>query len=156
MKYTNDQALEILAEASLPAGGGECGETAIAINRVLFGGKGEYVAVANKYLFEQKNRFAGHVGVRVGDDVWDAEGVWENEPEPEDFLAWGMLDPEDPDYGFPTEEDAYEVVLLDGLTEDEVRDLLPECSLLDSFKHLKKIAEGYMENPSKLKAKLLR
>ena len=126
--YTNDQVLEILSVTDLSAGQGKCGEIAIAINEVLFAGAGEYIAAANKFLW-QHGIFVGHVAVRIGSDVWDAEGIWENDPAPEEFLAWGILDPEDPEYVFDNENDAYEVELLESLSENDIRAMLPgTCS----------------------------
>lgn len=121
---TNDALLEILERAKLEGMGGRCGDVAIAINRVLFDFEGELVAAANRHLWD-RGQFAGHVAVRVGDDVWDAQGVWEDEPVPEDLLSWGMLDPEDPDYGLPTDAAAEDVIFLEDLSEDDVRAMLP-------------------------------
>jgi hypothetical protein len=80
--------------------GGECAETAIAINDVLFGDEGVLVAAANKWLWENEGRMVGHVAVEWSGAYWDAEG----KKEWEEIEHWGMLDPEDPDYDFGTED----------------------------------------------------
>jgi hypothetical protein len=56
----------------------------------------------------------GHVGVRDRNGVvWDGEGAYEGDAI-EEFLAWGAVDPGDPDYGLDDEAQALDVVLLDG------------------------------------------
>jgi hypothetical protein len=122
---TDDDRLSILARAQelgLVGAGGACGDTAMAINELLFGGKGEIVAAVNKYLYRYQYRAVGHFGVRVGDQIWDYEGAFDGPEGLEEFMAWGMLDPEDPDYGFWTEEDAHEVELVEGWTARDMKE----------------------------------
>lgn len=124
---TDEDRLEILGhavDAGLAFGGGACGEVAIAINDVLFDGKGTLVAVANKALLDQ-GRFVGHVGVRDKRGVvWDSEGTYDNADALEEFKAWGMVDARDHDL---TDEEAHEVVMFDTMP-NAVRRLLPKCS----------------------------
>ncbi len=137
----DEDRLDILAIAGdlgLGCGGGFCGGIALAINRLLFGGSGEPVAAVNRYLWKTHRRPVGHVGVRApsSDDpsediIWDAEGTFEGDVI-EDFLAWGMLETDDPDYAplFPKptktnsarlEKLGSDVILLDG---DEALDAI--------------------------------
>jgi len=74
--------------------GGACGEAAIAINRVLFGGAGKIVGAFNE-AFLSRGRMIGHVCVLVDGSYWDADGY------PKDLAdidSWGMLDPDDQDH----------------------------------------------------------
>lgn len=115
----NDIASRVLQIANLYGFGGECAETAIAINDVLFNGEGRIVAAVNKWLWESERRMVGHVAVEYGDMYWDAEGQknWE------DIESWGMLDEEDPDYDFGDDPEekinrAYEVEKIYPTRED--------------------------------------
>jgi hypothetical protein len=85
---------ECLSRAELDGWAGQCGPAAIAINRVLLGGKGTYIVAYNKGMMRRRNHFVGHVAVRYGGFLWDAEG----QIEPDDLEAWGMLAPDDLDY----------------------------------------------------------
>jgi hypothetical protein len=111
-----DIVFQILEKAKIEGFGGACAEAAVAINNVLFDGEGTLVAAVNKYLWEKYGRMTGHVAVYYDPDgsYWDAEG----EKDWEHIESWGMLDPEDPDYGFPNEEAAYEVVRLEPTAEE--------------------------------------
>lgn len=73
--------------------GGACSAAAARINKVIFKGKGKYAAGVNEYLLEHE-RIAGHVVVSFAGRFWDSEGI----VDPDDLLAWGMVDPDDPDY----------------------------------------------------------
>lgn len=85
----------VLERADLDGMSGRCAAAAIAINEVLFAGKGGYWAAYNRPLLEKAGAFWGHVVVQAPNGVlWDAEG----ETLPENVEAWGMLDPEDLDY----------------------------------------------------------
>jgi len=104
--------------------GGACGEAAIAINRVLFGGAGQLVAAFNEPFLDH-GRKIGHVAVMVDGQCWDADG----EPKDlEDVESWGMLDPADEDHveeaerlGFKWDEDAaYAAALFEIDDETEV------------------------------------
>jgi hypothetical protein len=88
-----NRIFSILAEAKLDGFGGKCFPAAIAINRVLFEGKGKLVGAFNKAFLAQ-GRLKGHVAVKFGGRLWDAEG----ETSLEDLESWGMLDPHDQDY----------------------------------------------------------
>jgi len=117
-----DDRLSILAHAAdlgLGCGGGYCGSIALAMNAVLFDGEGEIVAAVNRYLWEKKGIPVGHVGVRYRKIIWDGEGTFEGDEGLEEFLSWGMLDPEDLDYALPKNREAreaaaYDAVLLEG------------------------------------------
>jgi len=74
--------------------GGRCGEAAVAINRVVFGGAGVLVGAFNAAFLEH-DRLVGHVCVRVGDAHWDSDG-WPKAPD--EIESWGMLDTGDTDY----------------------------------------------------------
>lgn len=109
----------ILAKArqlGLRGAGGFCGAAAVAINNALFDGQGNIVAAANEAMLN-RGRLVGHVAVQVGDAYWDYEGAYKGSEGEEDFLAWGMLDPDDPSHGL-TEKEAEEVVLVVLDTED--------------------------------------
>ncbi len=96
-KLTKADRIAILAlarEMGLIGDGGECGVTALAINDVLFAGKGKLVAAANVALLERHGRFAGHVGVLWRGEVWDSRGAWPRD----DFVDWGMVTK---DMGYP-------------------------------------------------------
>ncbi len=96
-----------IRQLALDGFGGACFNAAQIINAEVFGGKGRIVAAANKFWLE-KGRFIGHVAVLYNETYWDADA---KPKEWEDIEAWGMLDPEDPDYEAPgwSEEAAYEV-----------------------------------------------
>jgi len=101
---TVKRADEILRAAGLQGFAGECGRVAIAINRVLFDGKGKYVVATNPHISEHERRmFMGHVVVEWKKRLFDATGVIEDE---NDVEAWGMVDHTDPDYDYLTEEQA--------------------------------------------------
>jgi len=94
LRGLTERRLAALAEAKrqgLRMGGGDCGYSAVAINRELFKGQGTYVAAYNTALMAKTGDFAGHLVVRFEDQLWDAEGTHAAE----DIEAWGMLDPED-------------------------------------------------------------
>lgn len=79
--------------------GGECGELAVAMKRVLFANKAEIVAGLNS-AFEKHNHLIGHFAVRINDEVWgccqfDERGIAISD---EDVESWGMLDPDDLDF----------------------------------------------------------
>jgi hypothetical protein len=145
---TDDDRIEILGEAQrhgLYGFHGECGEVAIALNDVLFCGEAEIVGAVNMPLYKREDRFVGHVGVRpvgFGDDirVWDAEGVYEGEEGYDEFLAKGMLDPEDSDYSFESEQEAFDSEII-SLTPERVRELLPWCGKYNPHKVLKDAAK---------------
>ncbi len=141
---TDDDRLAILSIAQdfgLSGMGGECGETAIAINKLLFDGRGQLVASVNKHLWRQ-GRLVGHVGVRVDGVVWDAEGTYDDEEAMEEFMSWGMVDPADPDYEFPSEDDAYDVLLVEP-TEKRVRMALPFCGTVSPYDAISLAIEEY-------------
>ena len=101
---TVDRADEIIRAANLDGFGGQCGRVAIAINNVVFGGKGRYVIATNPHISEHKKRmFMGHVVVEWKKRLFDATGNIDDEDTVE---AWGMVDHTDPDYDYLTEEQA--------------------------------------------------
>ena len=115
---------KVLDRAKIYGFGGECGAAAVAINRVLFGGKGTLIAFLNKFLLEEEGEMFGHVAVKWEDSYWDSEG----EKQKEVMEAWGMLDENDSNYNFTSEEDAYEVIE-QVLSEAEVLESFRGCSL---------------------------
>ena len=136
----DEDRLAILARAQglgLRGAGGECAEVAIAINELWFEGRGELVAVANKYRWRQ-GRITGHVGVRVGDSIWDYEGAFDGEEGLEDFMSWGMLALDDPTWNLPSEEAADEVVFLRNLDPEKLRLKLPFCGVVDPWLALRR------------------
>ena len=118
-----EDILDIAQDEGFIGFGGRCGLAAIAINRVLFGGKAKIVGVFNK-TFEEHGNSIGHIAVLHDDIYWDADG---QAKELSDIESFGMLDPEDPDYqeaaealGFEYDEDvAYEVITREDLSEDD-------------------------------------
>jgi hypothetical protein len=93
-------ALEIMKEArrlGLKTMGGECAEVAVAMNQVIFEGKGELAACVNT-AFDAKGVFLGHVALRIHDkSSWvniDGEGIKSDN----ELMSWGMLDHSDIDY----------------------------------------------------------
>jgi hypothetical protein len=140
---TDRERLKILAEArrlGLHGAGGACGETAIAINELLFDGKGELVAAVNKYRWKQ-GYLTGHVGVRVKNSIWDYEGSFDGPEGLEEFMAAGMLDPDDPDWALPNEEAAYEVSLIH-VTSEMLRSYLPFCGTVNPWTALQTAIQG--------------
>lgn len=141
-RFTDDEPLdperacdviEHAVEHGFTGFGGDCGVAAVAMNKVLFGGRGKYWAAVNAYQWDHDSRLSGHVAVAYGGHLWDVDGVWEDGAKafpgdaPEDFKSWGMLDPEDPDYSWPDGAEIGEIgelandVALVELTEDDVR-----------------------------------
>ncbi len=117
---TDNQRMAILEKAAdfgLDGYGGNCGEAAIAINRLLLGNKGKYIGVFNKWLYRKQRRMAGHVVVIYGDNIYDAEGMWEGDAAklpaiPEDIETWAQPGRDDPDYDFPSDKAAEEVEIV--------------------------------------------
>jgi hypothetical protein len=133
-QYLNTHQISlILKKANMYGFGGECAETAIAINDVLFNGKGKIVAAVNKWLWENEERIVGHVAVEWNGTYWDSEG----EKEWEDIESWGMLDPDDEDYDFgdDKEQNAYEVEKIYP-DKEELIDLFGGCNLPEKKKLL--------------------
>jgi hypothetical protein len=107
---------EVLAQAQIDGMSGHCAMAAIAINHSLLGGKATYVFATNPNIGDEIHPFVGHVAVRWGGILWDADGPIED---PEDLRSWGMVDPLDPDWEMwlqeaaDPEEAAYEAELID-------------------------------------------
>ncbi len=106
--------------------GGACGEAAVALNRVVFGGRAELVGAFNEAFFD-RGRLIGHVAVLVDGVFWDGDAT----PKClDDIEHWGMLDPGDSDYaeqadehGIPwTDAAASEIVTVTFETEAELLD----------------------------------
>lgn len=110
---TDEQRLKVLGMAELRCFGGGCLPASVAINDILFDGKGELVMSLNKALWGQA-MLVGHAGVRFEDKIWDGEGFFSGDDGLEEFLSWGMVDFHDPDYGpfLISEEEASEVCLV--------------------------------------------
>ena len=118
------QILQLAVKNGLQGMGGACGETAIAINDVLFGGKGTYVAAVNEYLFNQ-GKLVGHIMLKVGNEYWDTEQTFDVDDEDgiSKFESWGMLDESDPDWELPDENAAYGIKIIE-VTKDQIREML--------------------------------
>lgn len=76
-----------ITDADLEGFSGHCSAAAIAINDVLFDGKGLYVGATNKGLDALGVDYIGHVGVLFEDRIYDAEGIVEDENV---FQSWGI------------------------------------------------------------------
>jgi hypothetical protein len=124
---TDEERLDILslaADEGMVSFSGGCGAVALAMREVLFDGQAEVVAAVNRHLWAQ-DWPVGHVGVRDGNGaIWDGEGTYEGDAI-EEFLAWGAVDPGDPDYGLSNEEQAYGVDLLEGAEALRVAQAMP-------------------------------
>lgn len=100
---------EVVAEIIAMAGedglrgfGGDCAAAAIAINRVVFDGRGRLVAAFNE-AFMQAGHPVGHVAVETPDGrLWDADArpktLTDSDQQGTDLLRWGRLDYDDPHY----------------------------------------------------------
>lgn len=110
--------------------GGACGQAAIQINKQVFDGQGEYIAALNNFWLE-RDRWVGHVAVLYGDELWDSDGLIEDQ---EDLRAWGMLDPEDPDWNVPgwDEEAAYDADLYE-VSEAEILRKFDICTIVEQL-----------------------
>jgi hypothetical protein len=101
---TLQRADKAIRAAQLEGFGGQCGRTAIAINRIVFGGKGRYVIATNPAISKHRGRlFMGHVVVEWKKRLFDANGLIGDE---HDVESWGMVDHADPDYAYLTEEES--------------------------------------------------
>jgi GNAT superfamily N-acetyltransferase len=114
----------VLNKAELYGFGGDCGAAAVAINRVLFDGKGSLVAFVNKHLYDTEDRMVGHVVVKWMDSYWDSEG----EKSRIEMESFGSLDRYDSDYSFPKDADETEVEEI-SLSEEDVLDIFEGCNL---------------------------
>lgn len=83
--------MEAAREVGVSGFSGECWATAVAINRVIFGGQGELVAGLNCAL-QAVGVNIGHAAVGARGAFWDADG---RPKEASDIDSWGMLDRED-------------------------------------------------------------
>jgi hypothetical protein len=101
---TLKRADEVIRAAQLEGFGGRCGRVAIAINHVVFGDKGRYVVATNPHISKHRGRmFMGHVVVEWKGRLFDATGGIDDEHAIE---AWGMVDHNDSDYDYLTEDEA--------------------------------------------------
>lgn len=151
------RALEIMKEArklGLKTMGGECAEVAVAMNQVIFEGKGEVVACVNR-AFDDKDVFLGHAALRIHDkSSWvniDGEGIKSDD----DLMSWGMLDHSDIDYAARarslgiewTEEAADEVDMYIYDDSAMLLDQMPGSGLDDKIKIIRKaMARVYAED----------
>lgn len=116
---------------------GECGELAVAMKHVLFGGEAELIAGLNT-AFEQNGHLIGHFAVRIDDEQHGCVNLDERgiPVDDEDIESWGMLDGTDPDMveqasalGFTlTPENANEACLLE-FDDDDVLVNMPGSGL---------------------------
>lgn len=133
----NAQRFEILRIADLQGFGGECGAVAVAINRVLFEGRGRYIAAFNAAALARK-RAVGHVGVEYGKRIWDGAGTYEGVGYRDEFLGdWCVAD-------LPwmrSQRDRERGTLL-YLSEDDVLRYLPgRCGTVEPTRRLREAAE---------------
>jgi hypothetical protein len=88
----NAQRFEILRIANLQGFGGECGAVAVAINHILFAGRGRYIVALNAAALARKH-VVGHVGVEYGKKIWDGAGTYEGVNYRREFLGdWCVVD----------------------------------------------------------------
>jgi hypothetical protein len=113
-----EEAECILRNARLEGFGGRCACAALAINRVLFSSRAGYRVAYNRYLWEERNYWIGHVVVedRAG-RLWDSRGR----------ISWSELEdwgrPEHLYLTFPDEE-SYQDVAVEKMTG---RKLMTTC-----------------------------
>lgn len=131
--------LKVLSKAKLVGFGGECAETAIAINRVLFYGEGIVIAIVNKHIYETTRELVGHVAVEYNGKFYDCDG----QKEFERVESWAMLDENDPEYSFDTTEQAYEAVKIYP-SDEELMSYFGGCNLEDKMRQLE-LAEMEVE-----------
>jgi hypothetical protein len=124
-----DHINSVLSRAKMHGFSGECAEAAVAINEVLFNREGTIVAAVNKWLYENEERFVGHVAVEWNGRYWDAEG----EKDWEEIESWGMAD--ELDYDFEKPEQAYEVEKIYP-SKDELLEMFGGCNLKNMIKKL--------------------
>lgn len=55
---------------------GCCGASAVAMNHVLFGGRGRYFVMADRALCKRECRWVGHVAVQYKGMLYDARGIF--------------------------------------------------------------------------------
>jgi len=100
----------IIKSAQLHGFGGACGSVAVAINRVVFGGKGQLVAASNEHVSALiRQPFLGHVAVLYKGKFYDSSG----EIAEEDFIEWGMVDPSDPVFESLSDEQVHDAALFE-------------------------------------------
>ncbi len=92
MPFTNAQREWIIVtagELGLQGAGGGCFRAAVAINRLLFNGRGRYTAVFNRHLLA-RGHWVGHVGVEYRGRIWDSQYVYDNRRE---FIGeWSVVE----------------------------------------------------------------
>jgi hypothetical protein len=99
--------------------GGCCGAAALAINEVLFDNKAEIVMAVNQVLLDRDRSFVGHVGVldKKG-TIWDFRTTYTGAEGQDDFMEWGMVGPDNPDYNLTEQEaESAEIYVFDSLEE---------------------------------------
>jgi GNAT superfamily N-acetyltransferase len=127
-RFSDDDRLQILYVAKqqgIQGFSGTCGATALAMRDILFGPRATIIAAVNRHQWEVCARAVGHVGVLSGRTIWDADGTFDGVEGREEFLSWGMLDPQDEDYDWPedpveAEAAAADAVLLTGAEAEDV------------------------------------
>jgi hypothetical protein len=120
---------EVIRAAHLHGFGGFCGVVALAINEAIFDSKGTLVVATNPHVSRLwRHSFLGHVGVRYRGRIYDAEGVKDYE----DFRAWGMVDPQDPEYtSNPDDPDDPDTVWLTDEQATDDAEVIPLSDLGD-------------------------
>lgn len=88
-------ALQLAKSMGFHGFGGNCGQAAVAINRVIFNNEGRLVGAFNEAFFEHGHYF-GHIAVEDSTgSFWDADA---RPKHLDDIESWAMLDTSDPDY----------------------------------------------------------
>ena len=125
--------------------GGHCGTAAVAINRVLFAGKGTIVGGFNVYFQENLGIPVGHIVVDFVKSYWDADGVPKCD---DDVESWGMLDPEDLDYreqaGDEWNEGTANDAAMFDMSEQEALDAFEDHGLQEKIDILKNALQEFI------------
>ena len=142
---TNLERLDILALAAEKGFHGTeecCGSAAIAINAVLFDGKGRIIMAINNSLLQRDQDFVGHVGVvDENGTIWDSKTVYVGREGVEDFLEWGILGEE---YDV-TANEAFDVKLFFIDSMEEAREIIDACPHDDLEEILRTAKKTYLE-----------
>jgi len=142
-------AIQVANHLGFHGTGGCCGAAALAINNVLFDGKGKIIVATNNAILERDGNLFGHVGILDKNGIiWDSEReyYYHRQEGIDDFKEWAMLDPEDPDYDV-TEEEANDVSIIT-LSKEDAEDQFQKCPHADLEKILRKAVELiYEESP---------
>jgi hypothetical protein len=111
--------------ARLDGFGGRCMGVAVAINRVLFGGKGEYWVATNEHVDDITGGFfVGHVAVKHDGKFFDASG----EVSRDMLESFGQVEPDEDAWPGLSEEDGLDAALVK-VTEKDVLSFEPDGAI---------------------------